>query len=52
LTEFRKDITTNEWVIMARERVNRPTDFETSKKKRKLLKITLMIARSVLEMRG
>jgi UDPglucose--hexose-1-phosphate uridylyltransferase len=34
LTEFRKDITTNEWVIMAKERVKRPTDFETSKKKK------------------
>jgi UDPglucose--hexose-1-phosphate uridylyltransferase len=34
LTEFRKDITTNEWVIMARERVKRPIDFEISKNKK------------------
>lgn len=32
--EFRKDITTNEWVIMASERGKRPTDFEISKKSR------------------
>ena len=34
MTEFRKDLTTNEWVIIARERIKRPTDFETSKKKK------------------
>jgi galactose-1-phosphate uridylyltransferase len=34
MSEIRQDITTEEWVIMARERAKRPHDFENNREDR------------------